>query len=41
MIPHTTVLEPGLIICKIYMGYWFFGWPTAEDAESVFAAELY
>jgi uncharacterized membrane protein len=24
MIPYTLVLEPGLIIYKIYMGYWFF-----------------
>ena len=31
MIPHTIVLEPGLIIYKIYMGYWFFGRPTVED----------
>jgi peroxiredoxin len=31
MIPHTVVLESGLIIYKIYMGYWFFGRPTLED----------
>jgi peroxiredoxin len=31
MIPHTIVLEPGLVIHKIYMGYWFFGRPTVED----------
>src|SRR5215216_4149899 len=31
MIPHTLVLEPGLIIYKIYMGYWFFGRPTMEE----------
>jgi peroxiredoxin len=31
MIPHTVILEPGLIIYKIYMGYWFFGRPTVED----------
>jgi len=24
-------LEPGLIIHKIYNGYWFFGRPTMED----------
>jgi peroxiredoxin len=24
MIPHVIVLEPGLIIYKIYNGYWFF-----------------
>ncbi len=31
MIPHTLVLEPGLIVFKIYNGYWFFGRPTVED----------
>ena len=31
MIPHVIVLEPGLVICKIYNGYWFFGRPTLED----------
>ena len=31
MIPHTIVLEPGLVIHKIYMGYWFFCRPTLED----------
>src|SRR5262247_776954 len=31
MIPHTIVLEPKLVIYKIYMGYWFFGRPTLED----------
>jgi peroxiredoxin len=31
MIPHVIVLEPGLVIYKIYNGYWFFGRPTAED----------
>ena len=31
MIPHTIVLEPGLVIYKIYMGYWFFGRPTLEE----------
>lgn len=31
MIPHTIVLEPGLIIHKIYMGYWYFGRPTLEE----------
>src|SRR5437763_15452288 len=25
MIPHVIVLEPGLVIYKIYNGYWFFG----------------
>jgi hypothetical protein len=31
MIPHTIVLEPGLIIYKVYNGYWFFGRPTVEE----------
>jgi peroxiredoxin len=31
MIPHTFVLEPGLIIHKIYSGYWFLGRPTNEE----------
>lgn len=31
MIPHTIVLEPGLVIYKVYMGYWFFARPTAEE----------
>ena len=31
MIPHTIVLEPGLIVYKMYVGYWFFGRPTVEE----------
>jgi peroxiredoxin len=31
MIPHTIVLEPALVIYKIYNGYWFFGRPTIEE----------
>lgn len=31
MIPHTIVLEPGLIVYRIYSGYWFFGRPTIEE----------
>jgi peroxiredoxin len=34
MVPHTIVLEPGLVVHKIYMGYWFFGRPTVEDLRS-------
>src|SRR5258708_9585683 len=33
MIPHTIMLEPGLVIYKIYNGYWFFGRPTIEDVR--------
>jgi peroxiredoxin len=31
MIPHVFVLEPGLVIYKIYNGYWFLGRPTLEE----------
>ncbi len=31
MVPHTIVLEPGLVVHKLYMGYWFFGRPTVEE----------
>jgi peroxiredoxin len=31
MIPHTIVLEPGLLVFKIYLGYWYFGRPTIEE----------
>jgi peroxiredoxin len=31
MIPHTIVLEPRLVIYKIYNGYWFWGRPSVEE----------
>jgi peroxiredoxin len=31
MIPHTFVLEPGLVIHKVYMGYWYWGRPSTVD----------
>jgi peroxiredoxin len=31
MIPHTFVLEPGLVIHSIYNGYWYWGRPGADD----------
>jgi len=31
MIPHTLVLEPGLLVHKIYNGYWFWGRPTISE----------
>ena len=40
MIPHTIVLEPGLLIHKIYMGYWFFGRPTVEELRQDLRAIL-
>jgi peroxiredoxin len=30
-IPHTLVLAPGLVIDKIYVGYWFWGRPSSYD----------
>jgi len=40
MIPHTIVLEPGMIIYKVYVGYWFFGRPTAEELRQDLRAVL-
>ena len=31
MIPHTFVLKPGLVIYRVYNGYWFWGRPSVED----------
>lgn len=31
MIPHVIVLEPGLVVFKIYNGYWYWGRPTMEE----------
>ena len=31
MIPHVFVLEPGLVIHKIYNGWWYVGRPTVEE----------
>src|SRR4051812_20967145 len=31
MIPHTLVLKPGLIVHRIYNGYWFWGRPSVVD----------
>jgi len=27
-VPHTLVVAPGLIVDKVYVGYWFWGRPT-------------
>ena len=40
MIPHTIVVEPRLVIYKIYMGYWFFGWQTVEGLRQDLRAVL-
>ncbi|MEP6915958.1 MAG: redoxin domain-containing protein [Acidobacteriota bacterium] len=40
MIPHTIVLEPGLIVSRVYNGYWFFGRPTMEELRQDLRAAL-
>jgi peroxiredoxin len=39
-VPHTLVLAPGLVIDKVYVGYWFWGRPTPyqlwEDLADLF-----
>ncbi|MGH2470318.1 MAG: redoxin domain-containing protein, partial [Chloroflexota bacterium] len=37
-IPYSFLLEPGLVIYKIYNGYWFWGRPTVEDLRQDFRA---
>ena len=34
MIPHTLVLKPGLVIHRVYNGYWFWGRPSFSDLWS-------
>jgi peroxiredoxin len=31
MIPHTLVLKPGLVVHRVYNGYWFWGRPSTDD----------
>ena len=31
MIPHTLMLKPGLVIHRVYNGYWFWGRPSFYD----------
>lgn len=40
MIPHVVVLEPGLVVYKVYNGYWFFGRPTMEELRMDLRAVL-
>jgi len=40
MIPYTIVLEPGLVVHKIYNGYWYFGRPTVEELRQDLRAVL-
>ena len=39
-VPHTLVLAPGLVVDKVYVGYWFWGRPTPyqlwEDLQDLF-----
>jgi peroxiredoxin len=30
-VPHTLIVSPGLVIEKVYVGYWFWGRPTMEQ----------
>src|SRR4051794_38927779 len=38
MLPHTILLEPGLVVYKIYNGYWYWGRPTPEELRQDFRA---
>jgi peroxiredoxin len=31
LIPHVVVCDPGLVVHKVYNGYWFWGRPSIED----------
>jgi peroxiredoxin len=39
-VPHTVILAPGLVIDKVYVGYWFWGRPSPyqlwEDLQDLF-----
>lgn len=39
-VPHTLVVAPGLVIDKVYVGYWFWGRPSPyqlwEDLQDLF-----
>jgi peroxiredoxin len=41
MIPHTLVLKPGLVVHRVYNGYWYWGRPTVaelhQDLRALFA----
>ena len=30
-VPHTLVLAPGLVVDKVYVGYWFWGRPSPQQ----------
>jgi peroxiredoxin len=31
VVPHTLILSPGLVIEKVYVGYWFWGRPSNDQ----------
>jgi peroxiredoxin len=39
-VPHTLIVAPGLVIDKVYVGYWFWGRPSIyqlwEDLQDLF-----
>ncbi len=36
MVPHTVFLEPGLVVHRVYNGYWYWGRPTPEELRQHF-----
>ena len=32
VVPHTVILSPGLVIEKVYVGYWFWGRPSRSSS---------
>ncbi|MGW5237529.1 peroxiredoxin family protein [Monashia sp. NPDC004114] len=35
MIPHTFVLKPGMVVLKVYSGYWFWGRPSVMEGQDL------
>lgn len=31
LVPHTVVLAPGLVVHRVYCGYWYWGRPTVQE----------
>jgi peroxiredoxin len=40
MVPHTLILSPGLVIEKVYVGYWFWGRPSNDQLWTDIGAVL-
>jgi hypothetical protein len=38
IVPYTVMLEPGLVVYRIYNGYWYWGRPTPEELRQDFRA---